>query len=127
MCSAFKDSPAFICAEPLSVNLEGEREWGDLYEFIEIVRLPELLDFYRSEGMSLKRYLLCKNYALRNFSNYLIGFTYKDFRTYVNKFVFIKNSGAKWANISGKITKSLFLSKTRSFLILTFMLNHEKK
>ncbi len=72
MCSAFKDSPAFICAEPLSVNLEGEREWGDLYEFIEIVRLPELLDFYRSEGMSLKRYLLCKNYALRNFSNYLI-------------------------------------------------------
>ena len=52
--------------------MEGEREWGDLYEFIEIVRLPELLDFYRSEGMSLKRYLLCKNYALRNFSNYLI-------------------------------------------------------
>ena len=49
MCSAFKDSNAFICAEPLSVNLLGEKEWGDLYEFIEAVRLPELLDYYRSE------------------------------------------------------------------------------
>ena len=72
MCSAFRDSPAYICADPLSVNLQGEREWSDLYEFIEIARLPELLDFYRSKGMSFKRYLFCKNFALRNFSNYLI-------------------------------------------------------
>jgi len=71
MCKAFKDCKSFFCAEPLSINLIGAREWGDLYEFIEIIRLPELLDFYRSEGMGLKRYLYCKNFSLRNFSNYL--------------------------------------------------------
>ncbi len=100
MCCAFKDSPAFICAEPLSVNLQGEREWGDLYEFIEIIRLPELLDFYRSKGMSLKRYLLCKNFALRNFSNYLIkiifggkkkGLNYINFRKHVLNNLFFPN------------------------------------
>ena len=42
MGSAFKNSKAFICAEPLSVNLSGQREWSKLYEFIEIIRLPEL-------------------------------------------------------------------------------------
>ena len=72
MCRAFKNSKSYFCAESLSVNLVGVREWGDLYEFIEIIRLPELLDFYRSQGMSLKKYLYCKNFSLRNFSNYLI-------------------------------------------------------
>ena len=71
MCKSFKDSKCFFCAEPLSVNLVGVREWTDLYEFIEIIRLPELLDFYRSEGMGLTRYLYCKNFSLRNFANYL--------------------------------------------------------
>ena len=59
-----------IFTEPLSINLIGEREWYSLYEFIEIVRIPELLDFYRSIGMPLKKYLVCKNFALRNFANY---------------------------------------------------------
>ncbi len=67
-----KDSKAFICAKPLSVNLIGEREWGEMYEFIEIVRIPELIDFYRSKGLGLKKYLINKNYSLRNFGNYFI-------------------------------------------------------
>jgi len=71
MCKSFKNSKSFFCAEPLSVNLIGAREWGDLYEFIEIIRLPELLDYYRSQGLSLKKYLYCKNFSLRNFGNYL--------------------------------------------------------
>ena len=71
LSSAFKNSNAYICAEPLSINLAGEREWFKLYEFVEIVRIPELLDYYRSIGMPLKKYLICKNYALRNFINYL--------------------------------------------------------
>ena len=71
MGNAFKNSKAFICAEPLSVNLSGEREWSKLYEFIEIIRLPELLDYYRNQGMGLGKYLYNKNYSLRNFSNYL--------------------------------------------------------
>ena len=70
--NAFKESKVFICAEPLSVNLTGEREWKSMYEFVEIIRIPELLDYYRSQGLSFKKYIYCKNFALRNFSNYLI-------------------------------------------------------
>ena len=71
LASAFKNSNAYICTEPLSINLIGEREWYSLYEFVEIVRIPELLDFYRSIGMPFKKYLICKNFALRNLANYL--------------------------------------------------------
>jgi len=65
-----KNSKAYICSKPLSVNLSGEREWGEMYEFIEIVRIPELIDFYRSRGLSFVKYIYYKNYSLRNFSNY---------------------------------------------------------
>ena len=68
--TVFKNKECFICSKPLSVNLIGEREWVGLYEFIEIVRIPELLDYYRSQGMSLWKYIYCKNYALRNFFNF---------------------------------------------------------
>ena len=68
--TVFKNKKSFICAEPLSVNLMGEREWGSLYDFVEIVRIPELLDYYRSQGMSFWRYVYCKNFALRNFFNF---------------------------------------------------------
>ena len=67
---AFKNSKSFFCAKPLSLNLSGEREWKKLYEFVEIIRIPELLDFYRKQGMSFLRYYYCKNFALRNFSNF---------------------------------------------------------
>ena len=70
--NAFKNSRAYICTKPLSVNLWGEREWGDLYEFVEVVRIPELLDYYRLRGLSLSKYLYCKNFALRNFSSYMV-------------------------------------------------------
>ena len=70
---AFKESKIYICADPLSVNLKGvKKEWQTMYEFIEIVRIPELLDFYRSQGLSFKKYVYCKNFALRNFCNYKI-------------------------------------------------------
>jgi len=68
--NAFKDSKAYFCAEGLTVNGFGVREWTKLYPFIEIIRLPEILDYYRQKGLPLKRYLLNKNYALRNFANY---------------------------------------------------------
>ena len=48
----------------------GEREWVSMYDFVEIVRIPELLDYYRSQGMSFWKYVYCKNYALRNFFNF---------------------------------------------------------
>ena len=68
--TVFKNKESFICSKPLSVNLIGEREWASLYDFIEIVRIPELLDYYRSQGMSFWRYIYCKNFSLRNFFNF---------------------------------------------------------
>jgi glycosyltransferase involved in cell wall biosynthesis len=91
MCKSFKDSKCFFCAEPLSVNLVGVREWTDLYEFIEIIRLPELLDFYRSEGMGLTRYLYCKNFSLRNFANYLFKIIINGNKAGLNYINFKKN------------------------------------
>ncbi len=95
---AFKNSKAYICSRPLSINIIGYREWKNYYEFVEIIRLPELLDFYRIQGLPLLRYLYCKNFALRNFSNYLIkilisskvkGIEYLNFKKhFVNNLLF---------------------------------------
>lgn len=68
--NAFKDSKVFYSADGHSVNCYGIREWVPMYDFIEIVRIPEILDYYRSKGLDLKKYLINKNYALRNFSNF---------------------------------------------------------
>ncbi len=66
--NAFKNSKAYYQSSPLSVNLYGVREWSKLYDFITVVRIPEILDYYRSRGMPLFKYLYCKNFALRDFS-----------------------------------------------------------
>lgn len=68
--NAFKNSKAYFFSKPLTINTYNVREWSLLYPYIEIVRLPEALDYYRSKGLSLKSYLINKNYALRNFINY---------------------------------------------------------
>jgi len=94
-CAAFKNSKSFICAKPLSVNLYGVREWGSLYPFVEIVRLPEALDYYRGQGLNFFQYIRSKNHSLRNFFNYFfkiflggkkMGLHYIDFKNH-----FIKN------------------------------------
>ena len=72
LSKSFKDSKSYICSKPLSINLIGEREWASLYEFIEIVRIPELIKYYRSEGLPFWKYLYCKNYSLRNFLNFFL-------------------------------------------------------
>jgi hypothetical protein len=52
--------------------LHGVREWHLLYPFIETFKLSEVLDYYRSQGLNFFKYLLCKNYTLRNFfSNFI--------------------------------------------------------
>ena len=58
--------------KPLSVNLIGVREWSHLYPLIEIIRIPEAIDYYRSQGLSYYQYWINKNYALRNFFNYFV-------------------------------------------------------
>jgi len=93
---AFSNSNAFFQAEPLSVNLRGEREWNDLYTFVETVRIPEILDVHRSNGLSKFTYFYCKNYALRNFiPSY--------FKMYLKKDV----SGFKYIKINSHILKNL--------------------
>ena len=69
-CAAFLKSKAYVCSKPLSVSLHGIREWENLYPLVEIVRIPEALDYYRSKGLSFWTYIINKNYALRNFFNY---------------------------------------------------------
>ena len=63
-------SKAYFCSKALSVNLSGVREWIDLYPFVEIVRLPEALDYYRSKGLGFFKYIYTKNYSMRNFFNF---------------------------------------------------------
>lgn len=69
---AFSKSKAYFQAEPLSVTLKGEREWKHLYDFIEIIRIPEILDLHKKQGLPMFQYLYCKNYALRNYVSYFI-------------------------------------------------------
>ena len=97
IANAFKNSKAYICADPLSVNLIGYREWGSMYEFVEIVRIPELLDYYRTQGLSLKSYFYCKNFALRNFTNYM-------FKIIIGG----QQMGRNYLNIKNHILKNLF-------------------
>lgn len=70
--NAFKNSNAYFTSKALTVNSYGVREWAALYPMIEIIRIPEMIDYYRSRGLSYKKYLINKNFALRNFSNYFL-------------------------------------------------------
>ena len=93
--TVFKNKKSYICSNPLSVNLIGEREWVNLYDFVEIVRIPELLDYYRSQGLNFFKYIYCKNFALRNFFNFFTKIFIhgeKAGRDYVNFYQhFLKN------------------------------------
>jgi glycosyltransferase involved in cell wall biosynthesis len=94
--NAFSKSKAYFHAKPLSVNLHGVREWASLYAFVEIARIPELLDYYRSKGLNFFQYIYCKNFALRNFLNF-----------FVKIFVSGKKSGSNYVNFSKHIFKNL--------------------
>ena len=62
---AFRKSQAYALSNPLSINLIGKREWANMYPFVEIVRIPQVLDLYRANGLPLFKYLIEKNYACR--------------------------------------------------------------
>ena len=99
LSKAFIDKMAFFVSEPLSINVHGPRseEWGNLYPFVEAVRIPEILDIYRKNGLPFLQYLYCKNFALR--------------RLIPSLFNMIKNSnnsGLKYINIRSHIVKNLF-------------------
>ncbi len=95
-CEAFKNSQSYFCSSPLSVNLYGIREWKDIYPLVEIVRIPEALDYYRSKGMNFFQYVYEKNYSLRNFFNYF-------FKIYLNG----EKMGSNLINFKKHVLKNL--------------------
>jgi hypothetical protein len=64
---AFAGSTAYFNVAPVGVCLTGAREWAPMYPMIRSVLLLEALREYRKTGLSLRRYLWCKNFALRTF------------------------------------------------------------
>ncbi len=94
--SAFSNSMSYFQAKPLSVNTHGEREWGNLYPFVESVRIPEVLDYYRASGLNLYKYLYNKNFALRKL---LINL----FKIYIFKNI----EGSKYINFKKHILQNL--------------------
>ena len=68
---AFKNSTCYLQAKPLSVNLFGEKGWSHTYPFIMIIRIPEILDIYRKNGLPFIKYIEYKNYVLKKFVPYM--------------------------------------------------------
>lgn len=64
---AFANSKAYFSSEPASVCLTGAREWAPMSPLVMSIRLPEGIDEYRKNGLSLLSYIYCKNASLRTF------------------------------------------------------------
>ena len=124
-CEAFSKSKAYICSKPLSVNLYGVREWVSLYPFVEIVRIPEALDYYRSKGLSFTNYIINKNYALRNFFNFFVkiiitgnngGLQYVDFKKHFFFNLIYPNAWLSIPYFFCRKTKNILINITKFFL-----------
>jgi|TARA_B110000037_G_C17049183_1_gene476992 glycosyltransferase involved in cell wall biosynthesis len=94
--SGFKNSKAYFQSKPLSVNTHGVREWVDLYPFVESIRIPEVLDYYRLAGLPLHKYLYYKNFALR-----------KLFISLFQMYFFKNVNGLKFIDINKHIVSNL--------------------
>ena len=96
----FKSSNSYIQAKPLSVNLFGEKEWSSTYPFVIIIRIPEILDIYRKNGLSFIKYIMCKNFILKKFIPYMFfiiknkkisNYKYIDFKKNIINNIFYPN------------------------------------
>lgn len=65
--NGFNNSLAFYSKECFTVNLHGVREWSNYYPLISCVRLPEALDEYRKNGLSIIKYYIYNNNIALNF------------------------------------------------------------
>jgi glycosyltransferase involved in cell wall biosynthesis len=97
---AFKNSTCYIQAKPLLVSLFGEKGWSKIYPFIMIIRIPEIIDIYRKNGLPVLKYLLYKNYSLKRFVPYLYyiiknkdcsNYKFIDFKKNILKNIFYPN------------------------------------
>lgn len=103
---AFKNSVCYIQAKPLSVSLFGEKEWSDKYPFIEIIRIPDILDNYRRHGLPFLKYIQCKNFILKKFIPYI-------YLIIKNK----KNSNYNYINFKKHIMSNIFYPNIYIFSI----------
>ena len=93
----FLNKNAYFVSDCLSVNLGGVREWTDLYPFVESFRIPDVLKYYKKNGLSLLRYIYCMNFANRKFLINLF------------KIYFLKNyKGKKYLNIYRDVLPKFF-------------------
>ena len=94
---AFSNSKAHFVSDPLSICLYGERDWWkDYYAFVESVRIPELLEVYRKNGLPYLSYIINKNFALRKLFVFLF------------KLVFVKEiKGWEYLSIKSHVIKNL--------------------
>ncbi len=122
-CEAFSNSKSYFYSKPQSVNLYGVREWGNIYPLVEIVRIPEALDYYRSKGMNFFQYIYEKNYALRNFFNYFtkiyfggekMGVNYINFRKHFFNNLIYPNAWLSIIYFFVRQSKKIFKKKERS-------------
>lgn len=84
---AFSSSVAYFNSKPLNVCLTGAREWSPMYPLIHSVRLVEVLEEYRKNGLPFWKYVYYKNFALNNF-----------IPDFVNMFLYKDNSGYAYIN-----------------------------
>ena len=69
-----------------------------------------MLDYYRSKGLGFFRYIYCKNFALRNFSNYMI-------KIFLNK---NKNYGWEYVSFYNHIFRNLIFPNVYLSIIYFF-------
>jgi glycosyltransferase involved in cell wall biosynthesis len=106
---SFSNSKAYFHSSPLSVCLTGAREWAPMYPFIRSVRLVEVLDEYKKNGLPYNKYVRCKSFALRNFIPDMVY-------TFLNK----KESGSQYVEplklFSNTLYPTVYLSFFRYFI-----------
>tara|TARA_B100001059_G_C17838749_1_gene590323 strand:- start:7591 stop:8466 length:876 start_codon:yes stop_codon:yes gene_type:complete len=93
--NAFKNKNAFFVSKPMSVNLFGNRGWETKWPLVKSIRLIELLDYFRLNGINFFTYLRLKNELLDTFLPdffYLLLNKKKLKLDYLNFFkIFLKN------------------------------------
>ena len=105
---AFKKSSVYIQSNPIVVTTHGHKDWNNLYPFIKIVRIPEVIDMYRKNGLTLFSYLRQKNYAVKDFFSCM----YK---------ILNSNYGTKYLDIYRHVLWNLFYPSIYITLIKKFL------
>ena len=64
---AFMNSNVYFSKKIYTNNFIKHREWSNLWPFVLSIRMPQMLDNYRENGLPIKKYIINKNYSLRFF------------------------------------------------------------